>query len=255
MGGRHPLADQLLVDRESPVHRVAPQVKLVALVVFVAAVAVTPRRAVWAFALDAAVLVTVAALARVPVATVLRRLLVIAPFLAVGALLPFIGEGPTTAVGPLDLSTDGLWAAWNVAAKAALGATSSILLTATTPLPDILTGMARLRVPGPIVAIVASMLRYLDLTADQLGRMRTAMTARAHDPRWLWQARPVAAAAGTLFVRTYERGERVHQAMAARGFTGRLPDLDPAPTRAAGWLIGLAPAAVAVTAAAVALAP
>ena len=41
----------------------------------------------------------------------------------------------------------------------------------------------------------------------------------------------------------------------ARGFTGRLPDLDPARTRAAGWVFGFAPAAVAVAAAAVALVP
>jgi len=117
-----------------------------------------------------------------------------------------------------------LWAGGAVAAKTVLGATASVVLASTTPVPDIIGGLGRLRVPAALIAIVAFMLRYVDLLADQLRRMRTAMVARCHDPRWLWQARPIATSLGTLFVRTYERGERVHQAMLARGFTGTLPD-------------------------------
>jgi cobalt/nickel transport system permease protein len=250
MGGGHHAAavHRLFVPGDSAVHRSAPEAKLVALVVFVSAVALTPRHAVWAFAADGAVLLAVAAVARIPVGVLARRALVVAPFLAVAALVPVIGDGPRTNVGPFELSTDGLWAAWNIAAKALLGATASIVLTATTPIPALLTGMTRLRVPRPVVAIVSFMVRYLDLIADQLHRMRLAAVARGHDPRWLWQARPIAAAAGTLFVRTYERGERIHHAMVARGFTGHLPDLDPATSGRSGWLLALTAPAVAVAA-------
>lgn len=244
----------LALATSSPVHRTAPQVKLVALVWFVSAVAVTPRHAVWAFAVHAALLVTIAAVAHVPATLIARRVLVVAPFLLVAAIVPFIGEGPRTTVGPLELSTDGMWAAWNIAAKALLGATASIILTATTPIPDILTGMTRLHIPRPVVAIIAFMIRYLDLIADQLDRMRTAMTARGHDPRWLWQARPIAAAAGTLFVRTYERGERIHHAMLARGFSGHMPDPDPQPVTISAWLTALIAPATAVGTAAAAFA-
>jgi len=80
----------------------------------------------------------------------------------------------------------------------------------------------------------------LELISDEYTRMRTAMTARGYNPRWIWEAQPVASSAGVLFVRTYERGERVHAAMLARGFDGSMPDLGhhPPPTRE--WLaIGL----------------
>ncbi|HRE03653.1 MAG TPA: CbiQ family ECF transporter T component, partial [Ilumatobacteraceae bacterium] len=50
-------------------------------------------------------------------------------------------------------------------------------------------------------------------------------------PRWLWQARPIAASLGTLFVRSYEHGERVHLAMLSRGFTGSMPSLDDDPSQ------------------------
>ena len=79
------------------------------------------------------------------------------------------------------------------------------------------------------------MIRYLDLLVGQLGRMRTAMVARAHDPRWLWQAKPIASSAGALFVRSYERGERVHQAMLARGYTGVMPEIDSRPHSGTQW--------------------
>jgi cobalt/nickel transport system permease protein len=147
------------------------------------------------------------------------------------------------------LSVDGVWATWNIVAKATLGATASIVLSATTAVPDLLHGLTRLRVPRVPVAIVAFMVRYLDLlAADQLRRMRTAMTARCHDPRWLWQARPIASSAGVLFVRSYERGERVHQAMQARGYTGTMPELDDRRATGRDWASAAVPGIVAVAA-------
>ena len=107
---------------------------------------------------------------------------------------------------------------------------------------------------GELARVVASTEPQREIwLADQLGRMRQAMVARCHDPRWLWQARPIAASAGALFVRSYERGERIHQAMLARGFTGSMPDLDDRHATAGDWLAALAPAALATIALVVAV--
>ena len=67
------------------------------------------------------------------------------------------------------------------------------------------------------------MVRYSDVLLDELRRMRIARLSRGHDPRWLWQSRAIGATAGTLFVRSFERGERVHIAMLSRGYDGRMP--------------------------------
>jgi cobalt/nickel transport system permease protein len=91
------------------------------------------------------------------------------------------------------------------------------------------------------------MIRYFDVIADDMRRMKVARLSRGHDPRWLWQARAVATSAGALFIRSYERGERVHLAMLSRGFTGALPELEEAPVGAGTWLAALAPALLAVT--------
>ena len=252
MGAGH--SHPLYVHAHSATHRLPPEVKVAATVAFVCAVAVTPREARWAFAVHAACVAAAAAVSHVPPRFVLRRLLVVVPFIAFAVLIPFVGSGERVEVLGVAVSREGLWAAWNVVAKATLGATTSILLAATTEVPRMLTGMSRLRVPAVLTAIASFMVRYLEVIAGELGRMRTAMAARGYAPRWLWQARPVATSAGALFIRSYERGERVHAAMLARGYSGTMPEIGVPRATRRHWLTAAALPAVAWSATVVALA-
>jgi cobalt/nickel transport system permease protein len=76
--------------------------------------------------------------------------------------------------------------------------------------------------------------------------MRIARISRGHDPRFLWQAGATARGVGALFVRSYERGERVHLAMLSRGWAGQMPRLSDDRTSGRQWLAGLAPVPVAL---------
>jgi cobalt/nickel transport system permease protein len=228
----------LLVEGDSPIHRLPSAAKVAATLLFVVAVVATPREAWWAFAAHACVLATVAIIGRVPLGLIVRRLAVETPFVVFALLLPFIAPGPDTEVLGVALSTEGLWAAWNILVKATLGLAATVVLTATTSIPDLLGGFDRLRVPKAFTAIAGFMVRYGDVVADDMRRMRIARLSRGHDPRWFWQVRAVATSAGALFIRTYERGERVHAAMLARGYTGALPDVGRRPTTGE-WLVAL----------------
>lgn len=252
MGAGH--AHALYVHEHSLVHRLAPEVKVAAAFAFVLAAAVTPRHAVWAFAVDAVALGAVIRLSRLPVGFVLARMLVVVPFIAFAVTIPFIGSGEHVDVLGVAVSQPGLWATWNIVAKATLGVAVSVTLAATTEIPQLLRGLERLRVPAPLTQIASFMVRYLELIAGDLTRMRRAMTARGHDPRWLWQIRPLAACLGSLFIRSYERGERVYAAMRARGYTGVMPAGDAGLAPARQWLMAANLPAVAAVTAAVALA-
>jgi len=225
----------LYVHEHSPIHRLAPEAKIVATLGIVVCVAITPREAIWAFGVYALIAVAIVTVSRVSPLFVLARLAAIVPFLIFALFIPFIGTGETTVVWGMELSVDGLWASWNILAKATLGAVVTIVLTATTEVPDIMKGLGVLRVPPLLTAIAIFMVRYLELITDELNRMRVAMTARGYDPRWLSQVRPIASSAGALFVRTYERGERVHNAMVARGLTGVMPALEHRRASPAEW--------------------
>jgi cobalt/nickel transport system permease protein len=233
--------DSLYVAGESPVHRLAPEVKIAATVAYVFAVVATPREALWALGADLVLLVGVVGLAGLPPALVARRLRIEIPFLLFAAFMPFTGAGPRVDILGVSLSEPGLWAAWNIVAKGTLGVAASIVLAATTPVADLLKGLDRLHVPRVITAIAGFMVRYLGIVAGEARRMHVARQSRGYDPRWLWQARGMAASAGTLFVRSYERGERVYVAMVARGYDGTMPALEGRPASASAWWPALLP--------------
>ena len=229
-------AKALYIHGHSAVHRLAPEAKVAATFLFVLCAAITPRTAIWAFAVYGTLLAVVIAIAGIPLRFVIARLAVVLPFVVFAFLVPVIGEGERVRVLGVPLSIEGLWAMWSILAKAGVGATSSIILAGTTEVADLLKGLTRLRVPPVFVSITSFMVRYMELMADSLGRMRTAMVARGYDPRWLWQAKPIAYSAGALFVRSYERGERIHAAMLSRGYTGVMPDLAGKPATVSHWL-------------------
>ena len=84
-------------------------------------------------------------------------------------------------------------------------------------------GLERLRLPNTMVQIMAFMIRYLEVVGDDLRRQQIALASRgfsARNPRH-WPV--LARSAGALFIRSYERGERVYLAMLSRGYTGRMP--------------------------------
>jgi cobalt/nickel transport system permease protein len=235
----------------SPIHRLPPEVKIVAAVGFTAAVVSTPREAVWAFGAYALLVTLVAAVARIPPGWLARRAVIELPFLALALALPFLAAGER--IGPVAI--EGLWGGWNILAKATLGLAASLLLAGTTTLRDLILGLDRLRCPAALTQIATFMLRYLDVLVDEAKRMRVARIARGDDPRFLWQVRGFAAGLGALFLRSYERGERVWLAMRARGWTGRLPRAwhEAGAATARQWTVAAslpaAAVAVAVTAA------
>jgi cobalt/nickel transport system permease protein len=173
------------------------------------------------------------------------------PFVVFALLLPFIAVGAQVEVLGVMVSESGLHAGLSLLAKATLGVVAALLLAATTEPRDILAGLEG-KLPRQLVEIMAMMVRYLDVTGDQLRRMRIARESRgfvARDPRH-WPA--LAHSAGAFFVRSYERGERVHLAMLSRGYAGTLPGLDSEASRLRDWAIGLSPALVAALVAGVA---
>jgi cobalt/nickel transport system permease protein len=244
-------AHALYLPGTSPLHRAPPQCKLAAGLLLVLAVVATPREAVWAYGVYALGLVGLARVGRVPLPILARRLVIELPFLLFALFLPLVGQGERVEVAGVPLATEGLWAAWNIVAKGTLGVAVSVILAATTPVPELLRGLERLRLPRAFTSVAGFMVRYADVIAGEVRRMRIARISRGHDPRWIWQARAVAASAGTLFIRSYERGERVYLAMVSRGYAGSMPVLGDLAASRGQWLAALAvPAAAALVAAA-----
>jgi cobalt/nickel transport system permease protein len=221
MGAGH--GHRLHFHAHSPIHRAPAHVKLLSLVGFMLLVVATPREWYPVFAGYLAIVLGVIALSGVPFTYIARRMVIETPFVLFALLVPFVATGPQIQFLGLTVSQPGLVAAWGLLAKGTLGVMASLTMAATTEPVDVLRGLERLRMPEEIVQIMGFMIRYLDVITSELTRMTTAMRSRGCDPRSPRHWPVLARSLGALFIRSYERGERVHLAMVSRGYTGTMP--------------------------------
>jgi len=219
-------------DLDSIIHRLDPRTKLITTLLFILVVALTPPNSWSAFALYFAVIATLLLLSKVPIFYVFKRSLVIMPFvLMIAIFVPFFKEGEVAGsynlwLWQVSVTYSGLQVLSNILAKAWLSILSLILLTSTTKMTGLLKGLEQLRMPRVMVMILSFMYRYLFVLVDEVMRMKQARDSRNFGGKRLWQIRTIGNMIGTLFIRSYERGERVYAAMVARGFDGQTRTLD-----------------------------
>jgi cobalt/nickel transport system permease protein len=208
-------------DPASRIHRLDPRAKIAGLAgITVVGVSTPPRE--WPVLVACALaLAAIAALARVGPGVIWSRARVVLPLVVFVALfVPFVRGGERVQLGPLAVSRDGLTTFAGVGSKALIGTVSAVLLGATTSFPDVLHGLERMRAPRLLTLIAAFMYRYLFVIGGEVRRMRVALAARGYRPRHALQAAAIGRVATALFLRTYDRGERVYVAMLARGYGG-----------------------------------
>lgn len=214
---------------KTPVHRLDPAAKTVATLAVILGTVLVGRDHFLPLVPVAAALAVWHAVGRTPLVYTLKRLLVISPFaLAVVVLFPILEPGRpvwTLGLGPwtVNVTEEGLVRAGHLAAKFLLSAWATLLLLATTRFQDVLQGLTRLHVPRAFVVQLAFLYRYLWVLLDEVMRMRQARAARDGGlGPWRVRFDSGVGVLGVLFLRTYDRAERIYWAMAARGFDGTL---------------------------------
>lgn len=242
------LGPHLHVDGDSVVHRLPGHVKLVGLVTFVLLVVALPRDAHVARLVMLAVAVAVVVMTRVPLRHVAARLVVETPFVVFALVLPFVATGPAMELGPFTVSRVGMQASVALLFTATTSVLMAVAFATTTSSRDLVRALQHLRIPDRLVQILAFMVRYLGVVGSQAQRMKVARESRAFRARSVGSWPVIATSAGALFIRSYERGERVHLAMMSRGYNGRMPVTDPLDADGADWTRGLLPAALALVA-------
>jgi cobalt/nickel transport system permease protein len=190
-------------------------------------VALTPPPRWQAFALYFALLAGLLLLSKLPPLYVLKRSLVIVPFVLMIVIFNiFLKPGEVVASyniwnWQVSITYEGLLFVWNVTIKAWLSVLSLIMLSSTTKFSELLKGLEQLRMPRVMVMILSFMYRYIFVLVDEVIRMKQARDSRSFGGKRTWQLKTIGNMVGTLFLRSYERGERVYGAMVARGFEGQ----------------------------------
>ncbi len=210
----------------SPIHRLDPRVKIVGFLGLTIVSVSTPATEAWAFALYFALLFFLVGMSRLPLIFLVRRAALILPVVGVAVIfLPFLHQGGREfqVIGGLKMSEAGLILLWNVLVKAVLGMLSMMVLALTTSFAELVAGLDGLRAPRIFTLIVSFMYRYSFVFVEEFRRMRRAMEARNYRGRWLWDVAVVGHVISSLFLRSYQRGERVYVAMLSRGYDGTMP--------------------------------
>jgi cobalt/nickel transport system permease protein len=234
----------------SQLHQLDPRVKVVGTLALIIANVLLPDGAWAAFALTWIVILALDLLAGFGGTYALRRSVIVLPFALIALTVVTAVPGRPLAewvIGTLRIvPTDaGVVRFVSILIRSWLSIQFAILLVATTRFPDLMHALRHIYVPKLLIAIVSFMYRYLSVLSDEVTRLlraRDARSAQHGDSRYksggsvLWRARVAGHMAGQLFLRSYERSERVYNAMLARGYSGYLQTMRPHTMRRSDWL-------------------
>lgn len=214
----HPMSFERLTYVVSPVHDLDPRAKIIAALVLIGGVVLTQSMLPREFVLLVALLATIVGLARLPLAPLAIRSALVLPIAGTIALVAPAQAtltGTSVAVGWL--------LAWTIVSKAWLSASIMLLVAATTPPARLFTGLRALHLPDILLTMLTFLYRYADSLGDQLRSMHRAVASRGAGVSGRRLVALYGNLAGTMFIRAYERGERVHASMLSRGYDGSIP--------------------------------
>lgn len=235
----------------SLIHRLDPRVKLVLTLMFIVTTSLTPFGAWAAYILLLAMVLSVELLSELGIGYVLKRAALAFPFLL--AALPLIVTVPgapllTLSIFSWDLTitVPGVERFLSIAFKSWISVQMAIVLAATTSFPELLWAMRALHVPKLLVAVFGLMWRYIFVLADETLRLMRARSARSGASPKLggktggtiaWRARVTGGMAGNLFIRGFDRGDRIYDAMRARGYDGEVRAFAVPPLQTGQWVM------------------
>src|SRR5215203_1113263 len=226
-------------DTESFIHRLDPRVKVSMTVAFILSNALLPDGAWLAFGFSWLFLLFINILSNLGIAFTFKRSFVALPFalVAITVLFAMPGDPLTTfhfLFWDLTITDTGLLRFMSILVRSWLSVQMAILLVAVARFPDIVHALEHLRVPSILTTIIAFLYRYLFVLVDEVFRLLRAREARSAAEAGarsgggvVWRVGVAGNMAGQLFLRSYERSDRVYNAMLARGYTGHLMTINP----------------------------
>ena len=234
-------------DRGGLLHRLDARTKLLIALAFIFAATLTPTGR-WEILGGLAVLAAAGVvLGKLSPLLVLRRSALALPFVLVALPLLFTREGDSLLTVPVLTwrwtATDaGLEAVLTILVRSWLSVSAAVILTATTQAAALLRALQGLHAPRIIVATISFMYRYIFVIGEEAQRLmrarecRSAVISQASGDNICpfrpneggsvrWRAHVLGNLVGTLFLRSYERAERIYDAMRSRGYDGELRSL------------------------------
>ena len=191
---------------ESPIHRLGVGIKFISLLLIIITIVTVPGNLYFLFLTILILLLLIVKISKIPFGFIFKRLLLMEPFVIGIAILSIF-------------QPDGLSIFFRILVKSTLCLLTIIVFSNLTRFNDLINFLKKIRMPSVFLNVIALMYRYIFILIDEAERMQRARKSRTFTENkrtyWLTQSSLI----GQLFIRSYERGERIYRAMRARGFS------------------------------------
>ena len=218
----------------SPIHRADPRLKILVALFFVLSILLTDSGNLLEFAIYGLIIASLVIISRIPPLFILKRSLMIIPFIVLISLFLLFDRTGLSA----EYSGEVLFR--GIVIKSYLAIVVLTLLSSTSTFPSLLQGLQRLKISKVFILLLSFMYRYIFILVDEAMRITRGKRSREFGAGKWRQIKSTASLIGILFIRTYERGERVYSAMCSRGFDGTIRTLNTIRLRMAETLVGFA---------------
>jgi cobalt/nickel transport system permease protein len=226
-------------EKASFLHRLDPRVKALVTVIYIVSNALLPDGAWLAFICAWIFLIAANLLSQLGIGYTFKRSIIALPFALVAVTVLFSIPGkPLSSFSFLawnfTITDMGLLRFVSILIRSWLSVQMAILLVAVTRFPDLIHALEHLKVPAILTTIIAFLYRYLFVLTDEVFRLiraresrSAASTGKRAGGGVFWRAKVAGNMAGQLFLRSYERSDRIYNAMLSRGYSGHLYTLNP----------------------------
>jgi cobalt/nickel transport system permease protein len=233
----------------SQIHKLDPRVKVVFTLLFIVSNVLLPDGSWWAFLAAWLILLIANRASHFSFGYLFKRSFIALPFALAAITVIFVQDGATLTSWTwgsrtITITDAGVIRFVSIVIRSWLSVQAAILLTATTQFPDLMHALRHLKVPAILISIISFMYRYLFVLVDEALRLLRAREARSarlvndgkHGGTVLWRAKVAGSMVGQLFVRSFERSDKVYNAMLARGYRGQLLTMNPHVMTQPDWL-------------------
>jgi cobalt/nickel transport system permease protein len=221
--------------KKSPIHGIDGRIKILMTLAITVYVVALPRMETLNFTklgILEAYLFILMLFSRIELSHLAARFAIALPFgLGISTFQPFIKQPfihDFTIISSfpmgLEITREGVLYGMIIFVKFLVCITSVILLSSTTSMSELVASARRLGLPKEMALLFTMMVRYLFVFWNMLGRIRTAQKTRCFEiwnrkvPR-KWTLEQIGYTISSLFIRSYEQGERTYQSMLCRGYS------------------------------------
>jgi cobalt/nickel transport system permease protein len=209
-------------DIDSPIHRLDPRIKIISTLIAIGIIASEDAARFKYFSLYFALIALLIVISRLPLRYILKRCLIVSPFIVMAAIFLPISQLLTHNI-PYTFQHLAI-PSIVILCRAYLAVILLILMTSTDKFHRILLALRKLKLPKLLGIISALIYRYLFLLLDEAAKTTWARESRTFGKLKIHKFKVYGYQMAMIFLRSWERAKSIHRAMLSRGFNGEFPE-------------------------------